>query len=325
MLLAHRQPAPPAPVLEALPAQLTLALSELPPADAAALVRAQSTLPDPVVAQIVERGQGHPFFLEELAKAYAEGDLPAVPDTVQDLVQARIDRLPEPQKLALKLASVLGRRFAVAALAGSYPPDVDSAAVPAHLAALTHLDLLRPDDTPTPTYAFTQAITQEVACGTLLSAQRRAPTSGPPPGSNKPNPTTTLCWSIIIPAATTWISNSSICKRPAPLPAPPMPIPRHRILPATPPAPRPLFPIPVWLDLAEISLLIEDRSAAEVYCIEALSAAETACARTALARAQLTMGQVVRNRGALAEAGESMERARAGFPPSTTAPISARR
>ena len=65
---------------------------------------------------IIEKAQGNPFFLEELTRAVIEhGDLQAdvvVPDTIQGVLSARIDRLPEAHKRLLQTASVLGREFA---------------------------------------------------------------------------------------------------------------------------------------------------------------------------------------------------------------------
>lgn len=56
----------------------------------------------------VERCGGNPLFLEQLLASEAEG---ALPDSVQSLVQARMDRLPPLDKRALQAASVLGQRF----------------------------------------------------------------------------------------------------------------------------------------------------------------------------------------------------------------------
>jgi hypothetical protein len=47
----------------------------------------------------------------------AEGDRASVPGSVQSLVQARLDRHPAMDKVALQAASVLGQRFDRGALA----------------------------------------------------------------------------------------------------------------------------------------------------------------------------------------------------------------
>ena len=55
--------------------------------------------PDHLAQTLVEKSEGNPFFLEELSRAVIEyGDLQGdvtVPDTIQGVLSARIDRLPE--------------------------------------------------------------------------------------------------------------------------------------------------------------------------------------------------------------------------------------
>lgn len=72
-------------------------------------------------ALVLNKGEGNPFFLEELARALTErhedDGVVAVPDTVQGVLAARIDRLPEEDKRLLESASVLGREFPLSLLA----------------------------------------------------------------------------------------------------------------------------------------------------------------------------------------------------------------
>ena len=65
-----------------------------------------------VRAQILERTDGNPLFLEEVAAALLEqpGDI-AIPTTLQALFTARLDALDEEAKHTLQLASVIGRSF----------------------------------------------------------------------------------------------------------------------------------------------------------------------------------------------------------------------
>jgi len=58
----------------------------------------------------VERSGGNPLFLEQLLASEAEG---ALPDSVQSLVQARMDRLSPRDKGALQAAAVVGQRFSL--------------------------------------------------------------------------------------------------------------------------------------------------------------------------------------------------------------------
>jgi DNA-binding winged helix-turn-helix (wHTH) protein len=93
-------------------AQITL--RPLTSADSSRLVDyavGEQPLPEAASAAIVEKGEGNPFFLEELARTVVErgADSTAIPETVQGVIMARIDRLPEAAKHVLQNASVLGR------------------------------------------------------------------------------------------------------------------------------------------------------------------------------------------------------------------------
>src|SRR5207244_10104123 len=130
----------------------------------------------------VRKGQGNPFFSEELAYALrASGvlllgggvcrlapgiDLAAVtfPDTVQGVVTSRIDRLAPAQQLTLKVASVIGRVFAFRVLRDIYPLEPDRPQLPDDLDTLERLDLTSVE-TPEPdlAYLFKHIITQEAA------------------------------------------------------------------------------------------------------------------------------------------------------------------
>jgi class 3 adenylate cyclase len=150
-------------------------------------------LPEPVAALIEERAQGNPFFSEELAYALRDagliliadgtctiapgvGDLTAMsfPDTMQGVVAARIDRLTPRQELALKVASVIGRLFAFRLLRDIHPIEADRSEIRGFLDDLDRQDFTVLD-TPAPdlAYMFKHVVTQEVAYGLLLSAQRR--------------------------------------------------------------------------------------------------------------------------------------------------------
>ncbi len=81
---------------------------------------------------ILKKAEGNPFFVEELIRMLIErdivhstehgwiasGDIDAVdiPDNLQGLLLARIDRLPEDIRHTLRVAAVIGRRFPVRVL-----------------------------------------------------------------------------------------------------------------------------------------------------------------------------------------------------------------
>ena len=76
-------------------------------------VASAEKLPEALASTIVAKAEGNPLFLEELAREYAEqasGTAAlAIPDTVQGVLQARIDRLANAPKRLLQTASVIGR------------------------------------------------------------------------------------------------------------------------------------------------------------------------------------------------------------------------
>ena len=96
--------------------QITLA-----PLDAAASARlVESIVPaasagTDVSGAILSRGEGNPFFLEELARSVAErgAGAQAIPETVQGVIMARLDRLPDTAKHLLQIAAVVGREVQI--------------------------------------------------------------------------------------------------------------------------------------------------------------------------------------------------------------------
>ncbi len=92
-----------------------LHLEALDPHDAADLVRAateEQPLRPHEVERLVERAGGNPRFLIELAReALATGTTDWLPESVDSLVSAQIDRLPRATRRFLRHASVLGHAF----------------------------------------------------------------------------------------------------------------------------------------------------------------------------------------------------------------------
>src|SRR5688572_9519733 len=90
-----------------------------------------ATISDSLGDAILARAAGNPFFLEELARNAREatrGDR-GVPATVQQVIQARMDRLPAAGRTLLQTAAVLGPAFPAALLAsvaGADPAEVDA-------------------------------------------------------------------------------------------------------------------------------------------------------------------------------------------------------
>lgn len=98
-----------------------------------------------------------------------------IPDSVHGTVLARMDRLPEAHKLTLKVASVIGRTFQLAALQSVHPSSPPREGLRAQIEAMGQRDFVRLETAleENPVYIFKHNTTQEVAYDTLLYAQRQ--------------------------------------------------------------------------------------------------------------------------------------------------------
>lgn len=125
---------------------------------------------------IAQRAEGNPLFVEELVRMVLEGSGPGatIPDTVQAVITARIDRLPADERRVLQAAAVIGRTFwpsAVAPLVGQTEEETRKA-----VEALIGKELVvtRPHSAIAGEreYAFRHILTRDVAYGLLPKAQR---------------------------------------------------------------------------------------------------------------------------------------------------------
>jgi DNA-binding NtrC family response regulator len=129
-----------------------------------------------VADTLVAKADGIPFFLEELVRAVLDhprdGELAAIPGTIQGVITARLDRLPVADRDLLQAAAVLGKEGPVAPLAAiGGLPDTEFAAAMARLRASEFLRESRV--VPVPEYAFTHVLTQDVAYRSLSAERRR--------------------------------------------------------------------------------------------------------------------------------------------------------
>jgi len=156
-----------------------LALAPLSPDDSLRVVQAvpqAARLPAQVQRSIVAHGAGNPFFLEELVWAVGDHDTPAqplaLPETVQAVLAARIDRLSRAAKRLLQTAAVVGHDVPVPLLQA-----VTGLADEALHEDLQHLQaaefLYETRRLPVPTYTFKHALTREAAYQSLLASTRR--------------------------------------------------------------------------------------------------------------------------------------------------------
>lgn len=156
-----------------------LPVSPLDDADARTVMRSvvrRHELAESLAHVILAKAEGNPFFLEELARVVVDErgvvDAGVVPDTIQGVLTARIDRLPEEAKRLLQTAAILGREFPLTLLEAIWDGAAPAAA---HLPSLTGHDFLheRPGASGT-VVVFKHALTQDVAYDTLLTGRRQA-------------------------------------------------------------------------------------------------------------------------------------------------------
>jgi class 3 adenylate cyclase len=130
-----------------------------------------------VRSQIIERTDGNPLFVEELAAAVIEqGSDPknglAVPTTLQALITARLDTLDEATRQTLQLASVIGRSFQEPVLRAVAADDDD---LEQHLRTLERAGLINETARiPHREYSFHHSLTQESTYGAILRRTRRS-------------------------------------------------------------------------------------------------------------------------------------------------------
>ena len=136
---------------------------------------------------ILNRAAGNPLFMEELTHSLLENgsiqrtgdqyvlskkssDL-QVPDTIQGIIAARMDRLEENLKRIMQVASVIGREFAFRILQAISDMRED---LKSELLNLQGLELIYEKSLfPELEYVFKHALTQEVAYNSLLSNRRK--------------------------------------------------------------------------------------------------------------------------------------------------------
>lgn len=185
---------------------VTIGLEALSTADAYELVR--SLLPGNEVPELLRRGitrkaEGNPFYAEEIVRMLVDRGIlistgarpaswriapewesskevedPAIPDTVQGVLAARLDLLSPRERDVLQHAAVIGRYFWPGILRGLHPHISDT--LDDMLYTLQEKDLIAESDRQEasvapagePLYSFTHALTREVTYGTIPRSRR---------------------------------------------------------------------------------------------------------------------------------------------------------
>jgi class 3 adenylate cyclase/predicted ATPase len=166
----------------------SLTLNRLGQHEAAAIIAhlaGNKALPADVLAEIVERTDGIPLFVEEMTKAVLEAregaarrtvaavpsSALAVPASLHASLMARLDRLG-PAKEVAQIGSAIGREFSHALLAAvALKPEAELGSALDRLVAAGLL--FRQGVPPHATYLFKHALVQDAAYGTLLRRRRQ--------------------------------------------------------------------------------------------------------------------------------------------------------
>jgi DNA-binding NtrC family response regulator/tetratricopeptide (TPR) repeat protein len=155
-----------------------IGLPPLSPDDGAQVVRAlldEDGVDDALVQLILKRAEGNPFFLEELVREIREQRrrTPSltVPETVEAVLLARIDRLPLVDRQLLQAAAVIGR--AIPAFLLGAVSDLSEEDLRAGLRRLRGGEFLYEDAGGSEAaHVFAHGLTQEVAYRSLSPEER---------------------------------------------------------------------------------------------------------------------------------------------------------
>jgi len=144
-------------------------------------------LPASVKEMILSKSEGNPFFIEEVIRSLIDRDLVYlegnrwkaraevseldVPDTIQSVVLARVDRLQAEAKQVLQCAAVIGRLFKYRLLEQLTQREHE---LNQHLDEIKSRDLVYEERTvPELEYAFKHAFTQEATYQGILEQRRK--------------------------------------------------------------------------------------------------------------------------------------------------------
>lgn len=167
-----------------------LDLNRLPAGEARELMRLRlgaESMPENLASLIEQRSEGNPFFIEEIIKTLMDKGIVSVkkgkleiqseklesgvPETLQGVILARIDRLEERIREVLLDASVIGREFSTPVLEQIVQKKID---VKGGLKKLESLELVfEKEDARELEYLFKHYLIQEVAYNTLLQKKRK--------------------------------------------------------------------------------------------------------------------------------------------------------
>ncbi|MGD2272248.1 MAG: tetratricopeptide repeat protein [Desulfobacterales bacterium] len=136
---------------------------------------------------ILNKAEGNPLYLEEILKSLKERNIIIkdssghrlakntkeieIPETIQEIVLARVDRLKEPSKRTIQAAAVIGREFTLRLLARQEELERQ---LKRYMKELKKLELVREKSLfPEIEYMFKHAVTKDVIYSSLLLKHRK--------------------------------------------------------------------------------------------------------------------------------------------------------
>jgi DNA-binding SARP family transcriptional activator/tetratricopeptide (TPR) repeat protein len=120
--------------------------------------------------RILDGAEGNPLFIEQLLAAALEGDTGAVPDSIQTLLAARLDRLDDRDRAVAQAAAVCGTSFTTDDVAELVQGDPSTS-----LLALVRRELIRAGEADDPDgvgWSFRHSLIRDVAYATLTKRRR---------------------------------------------------------------------------------------------------------------------------------------------------------
>jgi class 3 adenylate cyclase/tetratricopeptide (TPR) repeat protein len=127
---------------------------------------ASPSLPTDRAEDVIAAAEGNPLFAEHLAALFAAGqDGGGLPRSIQVLLTARVEALPEPEREVVSAAAIVGREFPLAAV-----ESVVGRPLAEELERLLSRELIEP--TTPGRWQFGHALLQEAAYGLIPKRQR---------------------------------------------------------------------------------------------------------------------------------------------------------
>ena len=154
-----------------------LNLNLLPKRAGARLVRSVlgASAGQDTIDQLVAQAEGNAFYLEELIRAAAEGNL-AAPETVLAMIQARLAKLPAVARRILRAASVFGQTFWLGGTAGLLGAEGELERLRGRIEALVEAEFVHRDAVSrfdgAEQYAFNHVLVRDATYSTLTEQDR---------------------------------------------------------------------------------------------------------------------------------------------------------